>query len=132
MLPLRAVRVYLFKLTRSERWLSLWSSYIGRLRKAHGLRETGPLVAAGGVASLLVCLARVFCLPLSLDTVGYFRGTLLAPYSFKKGRGWWPEGPQGDFRAIKDSVLSMGVSLWFATLDPELTDCHPLLCRILA
>ena len=35
------------------------------------------------------------------------------------------EGPQGDSRAIKDSVLSVGVSLWFATLEPELTDCPP-------
>ena len=41
-------------------------------------------------------------------------GNLVGP--FKKGG--WPKGPQGDSRAIKDSVLSVGVSLWFATFEP--------------
>ena len=71
---LRAVRVHLFKLIRSERWLCLWSSLIGRLLTVLKVRrwssgglilhflqpheplstgwqftETGLLVAAGGV-----------------------------------------------------------------------------------
>ena len=52
-------------------------------------------------------------------------GNNVGPLLLTPSKGGWPEGPQGDSRAIKDSVLFVGVSLWFATLEPELTDCPP-------
>ena len=95
-------------LIMSKRWLRLWSSSIGRLQtvlrvgglssggsftsfkftdlcpQADSLQKTGPLVAAGGVVSLLACLARVICLPLSFVTLLATSGNLVAltPHSF--------------------------------------------------
>ena len=87
MLPLRALRVPLFKLTRSERWLRLWSSSIGRLltvlkdedgpveapslpstlgTSVHGLTVYGNRSASGsrrsGVSSSLLCKGYLPCL----------------------------------------------------------------------
>ena len=150
MLPLRAVRVHLFKLTRSERWLLLWRSWIG----VDGVEGMAPLLPStsgvsahrlivygnrsascsrrSGVSSSLLgkrylpSLVPLHCWLLSLNLVG---SLLLTPS--KKG-GVEARRSPGRLQSHKGLGFICGSLVVVCRLGARTDRLPSLLCRILA